>query len=177
MSDRRELRLTGLTPQSFAAYGTMLGKPLPSAGDALAFTSSRSDFWREHLFAADGRDPEILWVTYRDTDPLIDRLEAHLLTEQAVVPLTGDIIQIVAASTAEGTPDIDTVRAFRVPVGTGLSMRPGCWHATRVAAGEVKCLMLTRATTTMDLVSHLTRGSPLMESAFSNVALRLEASA
>ena len=134
MSGRRELRLSELTPAAFSPYGTVLGKPFPIDAGAVAYSSATSDFWREHIFAAGGRDPEILWVTYRDTDARIDRLEMHRLTEQAVIPLTGDIIQIVAASSPAGFPDIATVRAFRVPVGMGVCMRLGCWHATRVAA-------------------------------------------
>jgi ureidoglycolate lyase len=173
VNGRIELVLSELTPEAFAPYGTLLGKSFPATADAAAYRSARSDFWQEHVFAAGGLDPEILWVTYRDTDPRIDRLEMHKLTEQAVIPLTGDMIQIVAASTSAGALDIATVRAFRVPVGKGLCMRPGCWHATRVAASEATCLMLTRRATTADLVGHLTTGKQLVESAFSDVALQL----
>lgn len=173
MSDRTELPLSELTPQAFAPYGTVLGKPLPIDVGSVAYSSVTSDFWREHVFATSGRDPEVLWVTYRNIDPRIDRLEMHKLTEQAVVPLTGDIIQIVAASTPAGVPDVATVRAFRVPVGKGLCMRPGCWHATRVTATEATCMMLTRGATTSDLIDHLTTSAPLAESAFSAVALQL----
>lgn len=173
MSDRTELPLSELTPQALAPYGTVLGKPVPVDAGSVAFGSASSDFWREHVFAASGRDPEILWVTYRDTDPRIDRLEMHKLTEQAVVPLTGDIIQIVSASTPSGVPDLATVRAFRVPVGKGLCMRPGCWHATRVPSSEATCMMLTRSTTTADLIGNLTTRSPLAESAFCGVAFKL----
>ena len=173
VNGRTELLLSELTPQAFSAYGTVLGKPFPTAADAVAYRGTTSDFWREHLFAAGGRDPEMLWVTYRDTQAGIDRLEMHNLTEQAVIPLTGDIFQIVAASTALGAPDIATIRAFRVPVGMGLCMRPGCWHATRVPAAEAICMMLTRRTTTADLIGHLKSGAPLAESAYSDVALQL----
>jgi ureidoglycolate lyase len=173
VNGRHELGLSALTPEAFAAYGTVLGNPLSAPVDATAYSSATSDFWREHLFAAGGRDPEILWVAYRDTDLRIDRLEMHTLTEQAVIPLTGDIIQIVAASTPAGVPDIATVRAFRAPVGKGLCMRPGCWHATRVPEVEATCLMLTRSTTTADLIGHLKSGAPLAESAFSDVVLQL----
>ena len=173
MSTRGELELTELTPQSFAPYGILLGKPLAQADPASAFSSPKSDFWREHVFTAGGRDPEILWVAYRDTASQVNRLEVHLLTEQAVVPLTGAIIQVVAQSMPTGGPDLNTVRAFRVPVGQGLLMRAGCWHATRVPIGEVRCLMLTRATTTADLVAHLTEGAPLTESALAEVTLTL----
>ena len=77
MSDRTELPLSELTPQAFAPYGTVLGKPLPIDAGSVVYRSATSDFWREHVFAASGRDPEILWVAYRDTDPRIDRLEMH----------------------------------------------------------------------------------------------------
>ena len=173
MSDRIELPLSELTPQAFAPYGTVLGKPLPIDAGSVVYSGATSDFWREHVFATSGRDPEILWVIYRDTDPRIDRLEMHKLTEQAVVPLTGDIIQIVAASTLAGLPDLATVRAFPVPVGKGLCMRPGCWHATRVVATQAICMMLTRSTTTADLIDHLKSGAPLAESAYADVALRV----
>ena len=118
-----------------------------------------------------GHDPEILWVTYRDAIARVDRLEMHKLTEQAVIPLTGDIIQIVAASTPVGVLDTATIRAFRVPMGMGLCMRPGCWHATRVATIESTCIMLTRSATTADLIGHLTSGAPLVESVFCDVAM------
>jgi ureidoglycolate lyase len=173
VSDRTKLPLSELTPQAFAPYGTVFGKPLPSDAGSVAYSSATSDFWREHVFATNGRDPEILWVSYRSTDPRIDRLEMHKLTEQAVVPLTGDIIQIVAAATPAGVPDLATVRAFPVPVGKGLCMRPGCWHATRVATTEATCMMLTRGATTVDLIDHLTTSAPLAESAYSAVALEL----
>jgi ureidoglycolate lyase len=114
-----------------------------------------------------------LWVTYRDVSPIIDRLEVHRLTEQAVVPLTGEIVQIVGASSADGALDPQSVKAFRVPVGQGICMRPGCWHATRVLASEATCLMLTRQSTTADLIGHLTAGHPLAESAFCDVRLQL----
>lgn len=39
-------------------------------------------------------------------------------------------------------------------------MEPQCWHATRVDVGEVKCLMLTRRSSTLDLVVHLMSGAP-----------------
>ena len=83
-------------------------------------------------------------------------LEVHRLTEQAIVPLTGDIIHVVANSRQDGSPDEGSMSAFGVPVGQGICMRPGCWHATRVDAQEVKCLMLTRRSTTVDLIAYLT---------------------
>jgi hypothetical protein len=69
-------------------------------------------------------EAEILWVNYRNDDDTVASLEAHLLTPQTIVPLTGRVIQIVASSTASGFQDRDSLRAFRVPVGKGTGARP-----------------------------------------------------
>ena len=49
-------------------------------------------------------------------------------------------------------------------------MRPHCWHATRVLQGESTCLMLTRRSTTYDLVVHLETGAPACESAIKPIS-------
>lgn len=169
-SGRRRLIVSELTPEAFASYGSVLEKP---AGAAVAFNSAAIDFRQAHVFRTGGGEPEILWVTYRDASVQIDRLEMHNLTEQAVIPLIGEIIQIVALGSTAGTIDPDSIRAFRVPVGRGICMRPECWHTTRVIGPEATCMMLTRRSTTADLIGHLTSGQILAESAFCDVRLQL----
>jgi ureidoglycolate lyase len=84
----------------------------------------------------------------------------------------------VARSAADGSPDLATLAAFRVPQGQGVCMRPGCWHATRVTDEEVTCLMLTRRSTTVDLIQHLTTDASASESAIVAIPVqRLEAQA
>jgi hypothetical protein len=48
-------------------------------------------------------------------------------------------------------------------------MRPGCWHASFVLGGETTCLMLTRRSTTRDLVAHLRGESVAVESSIESV--------
>jgi ureidoglycolate lyase len=170
------LRIEPINEASVAQFGWMLGKPLPTATDAIAFTSPASDFWQEHVFnTGDGGAPEILWVTYRSDDPAVTRLEVHHLTQQAVVPVIGSIVQVIAASDAAGEPDLSTVRAFTINPGQGICMRPGIWHATRSAGVDSTCLMLTRRSTTVDLVRHLNRGAAAEESRMTDIPqLRLE---
>lgn len=157
-----------LSVESFSPYGWLLGRTLPPPGSAPA------DFWREHLFdpGAQG-EVEILRVHYRNSDPTITRLEMHRLCQQVVIPLTGEITQIVAVSGVNGEPDLNTIAAFRVPVGAALCMRPACWHTTRVNAAEIHCFMLTRASTTVDLANHLNTGSPLVESVIAAADVRI----
>ena len=146
-----------LTPEAVAPFGWLLGKPYPEAANAVAFTNAATDFRREHLFhPGEGGEVEVLWVSYRNADPTVDTLERHLLTQQAVVPLVGGIVQILATSLPDGTPDLDCLRAFSVPPGMGICMKPEVWHATRSTGST--CLMLTRPTTTVDLIGHMAHG-------------------
>jgi len=78
----------------------------------------------------------------------------------------------VARSAADGTPDLSTLAAFHVAQGQGVCMRPGCWHATRVAGDEVTCMMLTRSSTTVDLIQHLTTDASATESAIAAIPAR-----
>jgi ureidoglycolate lyase len=165
------LPIQPLTPDSFAPYGWLLGDPPPVDTQLPTFSNAATDFWQAHVFdPGTGGESEFLWVNYRDNDRAIATLEVHWLTQQAIVPLTGDIIQVVATG---DSPDLASLRAFRVPVGRGICMRPGCWHATRVAAGEVNCLMSTRRSTTVDLIGHLVHGRPLVESALARMQARI----
>jgi ureidoglycolate lyase len=159
-----------LTEESFRPYGWLLGKNIQLDGSVPAFTNADIDFWHEHTFdpGSEG-ETEVLWVNYRNAQRALSTLEVHRLTQQAVVPLTGEIIQVVALSQEDGSLDLDSVRAFRVREGEGICMRAGCWHTTRVDAQEVQCLMLTRRSTTVDLVAHLNSGSGLSESAIAPV--------
>jgi ureidoglycolate lyase len=154
-----------LTPSAFAPYGTVLGSPPANA--ELAFSNAATDFWHAHFFNA-GKDgnPEVLWVNYRNNDGIINALEVHWLTEQAIVPLGAEcIIHVVALSDETGAqPDLSTLRAFAVPAGYGVCMRPGCWHTTQVRAQEVSCIMLTRSSTTADLIPLLKFNAAATES-------------
>lgn len=166
MTSNEQLEINDLTPEAFRPYGWMLGKPIPDGNGVPLFSNPATDFWQEHLFnTGAGGDAELLWVNYRSQSMEIASLEKHLLTQQAIVPLTGEVIQVVAGSAEDGSPDLSTLAAFRVPQGQGVCMRPGCWHATRVSDAEVTCLMLTRRSTTLDLIQHLTTDAAASESA------------
>jgi ureidoglycolate lyase len=152
-----------LSPTSFEPFGWVLGKSDPLRTNPVGFYSPASDFWHEHVFdAGAGGETEILWVAYRDNNPLVFKLEVHHLTQQAVVPLTNEIFQILCLSDVNQRPDLSTLRAYRLSPGVGICMRPGVWHATR--AENATCLMLTRRSTTKDLVDHLVNERPATES-------------
>lgn len=151
-----------LTQEAVAPFGWLLGKPFPQEADAVAFANAATDFRQEHVFhPGEGGEVEVLWVSYRNDERAIGTLERHLLTQQAVVPLVGPIIQILALSLADGSPDLESLRAFHVPPGMGVCVKPETWHATRSAGST--CLMLTRSTTTVDLIGHMAHGREPVE--------------
>jgi len=159
MSPKRTIPVEPLDEQAFAQFGWVLGTSYPSESNAAAFTNPGSDFWHVHDFhPGDGGVPEVLWVNYRNNSLRLCVLEAHWLTEQAIVPLGGGaIVHVVCPTCDDGSrlPDLTRLRCFLVPSGQGICMRPGCWHASLVTGGQTTCLMLTRRSTTRDLVAHL----------------------
>lgn len=162
MPTSHAVTVEALSAASFEPFGWMLGKPQSLQTGALAFRSTASDFWHEHSFdPGTGGDTEVLWVSYRDNNPLISKLEVHHMTQQAVVPLTGEIVQILCLSDANQMPDLSTLRAYHLSPGVGICMRPRIWHATR--ADDATCLMLTRRSTTADLIDHLVHARPATE--------------
>lgn len=164
------LSIEALDRDAFSPYGVMLGAPPDTTAAPPSFFSNASDFWREHLFDnGTTEETEILWVRYRSQSTEVATLEAHHLTQQAIVPLTGPLLQIVATSHSNGLPDLTSMRVFRVDVGQGICMNPDIWHATRVTQNEVTALMLTRPSTTYDLAVHLRTGAPITESSLQAV--------
>ena len=164
------LRTSGTVPievldqQAFREFGWVLGTPFAQDLAATAFSHPGSDFWHVHDFdPGDGGETEVLWVDYRDDSLRVRALEVHWLTEQAIVPLGGhEIVHVVCPTRADGTrlPDLARLRCFLIRSGLGICMRPGCWHASFVTGGHTTCLMLTRRSTTRDLVDHL-KGAPV----------------
>ncbi|MDO5691176.1 MAG: ureidoglycolate lyase [Pseudomonadota bacterium] len=160
-----------LEREAFAPYGWVLGLPFPGSDPAAAFGHPASDFWHAHAFdCGEGGQPVVLWVSYRDGQSPVATLEKHRLTQQALIPLTGELLQFVALGQPDGQPDLGSLAAFRVTPGQGVCMRPGCWHAMRVLNGEVLCAMLTRRSTTIDLARHLAHGAPAQESTIVTIA-------
>jgi ureidoglycolate lyase len=143
----RQLTVEKLTSESFAPFGWMLGKPYPSDPSMPAYSHPGSDFWQEHVFEpGGGGETEVVWVNYRDTSLVIRKLEAHWLTQQAIIPLTGaDVVHVVCPGREDDAarPDLDRLKAFLITPGYGICVRPGCWHASLVRAGQATCLMLT----------------------------------
>lgn len=163
------LSVAPLTPERFQLYGWVF-TPAVRPG-LMNFASRDIAFSEQHIFdPGSSGDTQILWVTYSARGSEFQTLEMHKFCQQVVVPLTGDVIQIVAANAPDERPDLQSLAAFRIRPGQGICMRPGCWHTTRVEKGDVTCLMLTRRSTTYDLIAHLKDETTLAESRIFNLA-------
>lgn len=164
----KTIPLERLDEEAFSAFGWVLGTPFPVDPAATAFSHPGSDFWHMHDFEpGEGGKTELLWVNYRSSSLHLRALEVHWLTEQAIIPLgNGEIVHVVCPTRDDKSrlPDLARMRAFRVGGGLGVCMRPGCWHTSLVLAGQMTCLMLTRRSTTRDLVAHLNGESEALES-------------
>jgi len=158
------LEIEPLSESRFAPYGWVLGKPTMPGSDGPFYASSTLTMWRTHLFDTGGSDKtDVLWMSLTCDDSDVERLQARWITEEALIPLSGPVVQIVASSTDDRRPDMDTLRAFEVPVGLGVCVRPQCWYSTRALNGDVTSLVLSRRSSTYDFLVHLQTGAPACE--------------
>ena len=162
MKPEKFIQIEVLDEHGFAPFGQMFGTPFPHDPHATAYGHPGSDFWHVHDFnPGAGGDAEVLWVNYRNASLRVTGLEVHWLTEQAIVPLGPGLVHVVCPGREDGSrlPDLTRLRAFRIELGHGVCMRAGCWHASFVVGEQVTCMMLTRRSTTKELVAHLAHGS------------------
>lgn len=143
-----------LAADAFAPYGKVLDSTLQVDDSAPAFHSVSSSFYRAALFdPGDDGEVDLLWVTYDRTE-IPETLESHLLTEQALIPISGSVVQHVRR------PDHrdGAVESFLIQPGQGIVMDRGCLHTTTSVSGKALCLMVSRASTTQDLADSLGHG-------------------
>lgn len=160
LKGERALKIETPTEQSAAPYGALLGTPFPAGGGPLAFaTPNGMQVWSQTKFdAGPGGEMDIVWVHHVGDNPLITNLEQHHLTEQAIIPLTGDIVHIVCLSGPDRKPDLATMKAFRLSPGIGLTMSRDVWHGSR-SRGIIN-MMLSRKSTSLDTADHRGRQKP-----------------
>lgn len=163
------LRVEPLTPEAYAPFGWVLGIRPPEGSRELV-QGLAAQFWHERVFdAGDGGQTELVWVEYQPEPPLVVKIEAHRLTEQALVPVGGTpIIHIVAPPNDDPTapeiaPDLSRAKAFYLDGTRGVCMRRGTWHIHLGIDRTAVHLMVSRRSTTTDLIGALRDGMPLAE--------------
>ena len=151
-----------LTPEAFAQFGRVMDFHAQLMQGSSAFMSETTSFFRASLFdPGDAGSTDLLWVSYDRSAPP-EEFESHLLTEQALIPISGTIVQHLFRN------DVDngTVKRFLVRPGQGIVMSAGSFHTTTSVDGEVMCLMVSRTSTTDDLSHSLQSACQAVETVF-----------
>ncbi len=123
--------LTEATAENIAEFGIIINEEVPNAGLSIPFYKGsvieghNYDFiYRDHAVI---RSAKIL-----RRKPQLDWLERHLNMTQLFIGLGARpyIMVLAPANQAEGqqVPDLDKVKAFVMPGGTGLMLHRGTWH-------------------------------------------------
>ena len=141
----REFWITAepVTREAFAPFGELLGvvgDPTPHVyGNTLApYRAGRLE-----------SDAEVEWIytTYRVREYRVQYLERHHNITQTFIPLGGDPIVVAVAAPEEelndGTPVVDSVRAFVVPGTMAVNLSRGTWHEVPFPIVDGQVTLLT----------------------------------
>ena len=138
-----------LTPQAFAAYGTVLQAP---AGGGVAINggnAQRFDLVDDlRLCTLGGRAQLALFRAQPRAFPLVlHEMERHALGSQSFVPLGARRFVIVVAPPG---PAPAALAAFSTDGCQGITLHPGTWHHALLAVDGGDFVVVERAAATVD---------------------------
>lgn len=140
----KKTKIQTLTEENFAPFGKVLTtQNRPYGGSEGIFK------WYEMQAQIDNAETvSVNLLTTIQRDLICSLFESHQKTEEILLPLTGDMI---VAGIPAGEPREDRVEAFLVPVGMGISWKPGVWHyAPYPLQKEATCAIIFRHGTGQD---------------------------
>jgi ureidoglycolate lyase len=159
VTESRKIEILELTKEAYEPFGWVLGEAPISKSPDLFYDGSGAIFWHEHNFAVgEAGVVEFLWVYYKRKGFSLVSLESHRLTEQAIFPVAGlPLVQVVAPPPEDPlapdiVPELDKMTAFLVSGSQGVCMKRGCWHTQFALFDMTTCLMVTRESTTSDIL-------------------------
>ena len=138
----KTIKVTKLTREAFEPYGQVLtAEGLESGGNP------STHLWYPQVVVID--DPtSINLMTVIPHEFVLKDFEAHDHTTENLIAMDGDLIVGVAAA---GDLREDTVKAFYIPCGMGISLKPSVWHAVPFAVGkEVMSVCIFKNNTSHD---------------------------
>ena len=125
-----------LTVEAFAPYGRIVDVPTTKP----EVTGPGWECWYgfQHV---ECRWPVYLGAVATKHRPLlVDSMERHTFTFEYLYPHDHALIQPVGLplqlDDERAQPDPETVRAFLIPVGSGVIMHPGTWHSAAFPVGR-----------------------------------------
>jgi ureidoglycolate lyase len=125
----RSLELNDLTVPGFKTVGTchdMFHPAWEKLGDGKTV-----DFYRDILTLRLGTDPVASFSLchVRTREPVIDAVEYHTSTEEAIISLDADIAMAFAPATPAASAPLDRMTAYRIPRGVLVVLKAGAWHS------------------------------------------------
>jgi ureidoglycolate lyase len=165
----KRIRVQRLTREAYEPFGWVLGAP-PDRQNQDYLEVRISTFWGEHIFdVGEGGAVQLVWVDYRWRGFGIEELESHRLTEQAFIPVAwSPMVQVVCPPpddpmALEIVPDLSQMRAFLLDGTKGVCMKRGCWHTPLPLGDSATYLMITRHSTTTDILNGERSGADTVE--------------
>jgi ureidoglycolate lyase len=140
----QKVKVQKLSEEAFAPFGKVLTtKNRPYGGAEGVYK------WYEKQAQIDNAETvSVNLLTAVKRDMICSHFEAHQKTEEVILPLTGDLI---VAGIPAGEPLEDRLQAFLVPVGMGISWKPGSWHyAPYPVEKDATCAIIFRHGTGAD---------------------------
>jgi ureidoglycolate lyase len=163
------IRVQRLTREAYEPFGWVLGSP-PDKQDPDYFEAEISTFWGEHVFeVGQGGAVQLVWLHFRARGFRIVDFESHRLTEQALIPVASSpMVHVVCPPpddpmAAEVVPNLEQMRAFLLDGTKGVCMKRGCWHTPLPLIDKASYLMITRQSTTADLINGERSGADTTE--------------
>ena len=124
-----------LSAESFAPFGTVISRP----GRTQDAEGPGWQWWAEtHTLESDGRSWAFGRLQLAPAELSFDWAECHLQSHEVILASSADLLVYVAPATDDPAriPPLDEFRAFRVPAGDGVELRPGIWHGAPFAVDK-----------------------------------------
>ncbi len=138
----RKIKVEMLTEEAFAPYGKIIS---PEGREDLGALGSHS--WFPQVVVRE----EPTSVNLMEVFPkefVCKKFEAHDHTEETLIAMTGGVIVPVMP---KDEFNVEHLKAFYVPKGTGICCAPGVWHFAPYVLGEsVWCTVIFKNNTSHD---------------------------
>lgn len=121
----KKIKMQPLTAEAFAPFGTFTNILEPK-GNFVG--GPNHDFYRDNsrFFCESSLPVGLSPLVVRKQPLVLDSLEYHTATCEAILPISGDAILHVTP--AGGAPDTNLTKVFLLPKGTMVTLFPGVYH-------------------------------------------------
>lgn len=145
-----KLKAQPLTAQDFAPFGEIVTLPQHRQPTG---SLEGLDFWADLVPLQNIGAPYGVGYATLDKRPFVQTCaERHMQTQELLHAIGGDMIVVVGPPDYPDEPNrlppMESFRAFRVPAGDTVIMKPGVWHwAPFAAGGPMRLLVIYKANT------------------------------